>query len=162
MFPKRERVRERDFPIRSCARAWTSVILARKSGSRRHSITGFSENVAVAEICYQRLEVLSFCDRQGEGLTFFNENNHANSSGEKKRTRQNKTKTKESKMKLFSGVYIFWEYAKEIDRSLISPSRSSSYSNLKIPSNCLMINVFCTYLSTFKSYICCGSILSLV
>ena len=33
---------------------------------------------------------------------FFNENNYANSSGEK-----NKTKTKESKMKLFSGVHIF-------------------------------------------------------
>jgi len=60
--------------------------LAGKSGSRRHSITGFSENVAVAEICYQRLAVLSSCDRPGEGLTFFNENNHANSSGEKRKT----------------------------------------------------------------------------
>ena len=35
---------------------------------------------------------------------FFNEINHAKSSGEKNKT---KTKTKESKMKLFSGVYIF-------------------------------------------------------
>ena len=67
---------------------------------------------------------------------FFNGNNYANSSGEK-----NKTKTKESKMKLFSGVHIFWQYAKEIDRSLISSSRSS-HSNLKIPSNCLMIHLF--------------------
>ena len=80
---------------------------------------------------------------------FFNENNHANSSGEKTKT---KTKTKESKIKLFSGVYIFGEYAKEIDRSLISSSRSS-HSNLKILSNCLMFNVFCLYLSTFKSYV---------
>jgi len=37
-------------------------------------ITGFSEKVAVAEnrICNQRLEVLSFCERPGEGLTSFN------------------------------------------------------------------------------------------
>ena len=90
---------------------------------------------------------------------FFNENNHANSAGVKTKKKKRK---KESKMKLFSGVYMFREYAKEIDRGLISSSRSSSYSNLKIPSNCLMINVFCTYLFTFKSYICCGSILSLV
>ena len=46
------------------ARAWTSVILAGKRGSRRHSTTGFSENVEVAEsveeTSYQMLEVFSF------------------------------------------------------------------------------------------------------
>ena len=37
------------FSIPSSARAWTSVILAGKRGSRRHSTTSFSENVVVAE-----------------------------------------------------------------------------------------------------------------
>ena len=116
--------------------------------NHRHSIFSLSENVAVAEICYQRWDVLSFCDRPGEGLASFS----IKITMQTLLVKKTKTKTKESKMKLFSGVYIFWEYAKEIDRSLISSSRSS-HSNLKIPSNCLMINVFCLYLSTFKSYI---------
>ena len=35
-----------------------------KSDSRVHSTTRFSENVMEAEISYQMLEVLSFCDRE--------------------------------------------------------------------------------------------------
>ena len=42
----------------------TSVILAGKRGSRRHSTTSFSENVEVEETSYQMLEVLSFSDRE--------------------------------------------------------------------------------------------------
>ena len=49
----------------SSARARTSVILAGKRGSRRHSTTSLSENVELAERSYQMLEVLSFCDRKG-------------------------------------------------------------------------------------------------
>ena len=52
------------FSILSIARAWTSVILAGKRGSRRHSTASFSENVEVAKTSYQMLEVLSFCDRE--------------------------------------------------------------------------------------------------
>ena len=52
------------FSVLSSARAWTSVILAGKRGSRRHSTRSFSENVEVAETSYQMLEVLSFCDRK--------------------------------------------------------------------------------------------------
>ena len=37
------------FPILSSAHAWTSVILAGKRDSYRHSTTNFSENVVVAE-----------------------------------------------------------------------------------------------------------------
>ena len=48
----------------SSARPWTSVILAGKRGSRRHSTTSLSKNVEVAETSYQMLEVLSFCDRE--------------------------------------------------------------------------------------------------
>ena len=44
--------------------AWTSVILAGKRGSRRHSTSSLSENVVVAETGYQMLEVWSFCDRK--------------------------------------------------------------------------------------------------
>ena len=50
--------------ILTSARVWTSVILAGKRGSRRHSTTSFSENVEVAETRYQMLVVLSFCDRE--------------------------------------------------------------------------------------------------
>ena len=50
------------FSILSSARAKTSVILAGKRGSRRHSTTSLSENVELAETSYQ---VLSFCDREG-------------------------------------------------------------------------------------------------
>ena len=41
------------FSILSIARAWTSVILAGKRDSRRHSTTSFSENVVVAGTSYQ-------------------------------------------------------------------------------------------------------------
>ena len=47
--------------MKSSARAWTSVILAGKRVSHRHSTTNFSENVVVAETSYKVLEVLSFC-----------------------------------------------------------------------------------------------------
>ena len=47
---------------REPASFWLEKIVA----VRCHSITGLSENVAVAEICYQRLKVLSFCDRLGD------------------------------------------------------------------------------------------------
>ena len=52
------------FSILSSARARTSVILAGKRGSRRHSTTSFRENVVAAETSYQMLEVLPFCDRE--------------------------------------------------------------------------------------------------
>ena len=35
-----------------------------KRDNRRHSITSLSENVVVAEISYQMLQDLSFCDRE--------------------------------------------------------------------------------------------------
>ena len=53
------------FSILSSARVRTSVILAGKRCSRRHSTTSLSENVELAETSYQMLEVLSFCDREG-------------------------------------------------------------------------------------------------
>ena len=43
--------------ILSSDRAWTSVVLAGKRGSRRHSTRSFSENVVVAGTSYQILEV---------------------------------------------------------------------------------------------------------
>ena len=49
------------FSILSSALSKTSVILAGKRGSRRHSTTSFSENVVVAGTSYQMLGVLSFC-----------------------------------------------------------------------------------------------------
>ena len=45
------------FSVLSSALAWTSVILAGKRDSRRHSTTSFSENVIVAGTIYQILEV---------------------------------------------------------------------------------------------------------
>ena len=39
-------------------------ILAGKLSIRRHSTTSFTENVVMAEMSYQMLEVLSFCDRE--------------------------------------------------------------------------------------------------
>ena len=39
-------------------------MLVGKRDSRRHSTTGFSENVVVAGTSYQLLEVLSFCYRE--------------------------------------------------------------------------------------------------
>ena len=53
------------FSVLSSAFAWASVILAGKRDSLRHSTTSFSENVVVAGICHQILEVWSFCDREG-------------------------------------------------------------------------------------------------
>ena len=52
------------FSLVSSARAWASVILAGKRGSRRHSTTSFSENVVVTETSYQMLEVKAFCNRE--------------------------------------------------------------------------------------------------
>ena len=52
----------RFFLIRNSARAWTSVILAGKRYSCRHSTTSLTENVVMAETSHQMLEVLSFCD----------------------------------------------------------------------------------------------------
>ena len=52
------------FSILSSARARTSVILAGKPGSGRHSTTSRRENVEVAVTRYQMLKVLSFCDRE--------------------------------------------------------------------------------------------------
>ena len=52
------------YSIRSTICAWTNVILSGKRDSRRHSTMSLSENVVVAETSYQKLEVLSFCDRQ--------------------------------------------------------------------------------------------------
>ena len=50
------------FTMLNSTRGWTSVILAGKRDSRRHSTTSFSENVVMAETNYQMLEeVLSFC-----------------------------------------------------------------------------------------------------
>ena len=63
------------------ARAWTSVILAGKRGSRRHSTTSLSENVEVAETSSRGIEVLSFCDRE-RALTSFTKGNSANFSSE--------------------------------------------------------------------------------
>ena len=48
----------------SSVRALTSVILAGKRGSRRHSTTSFRANVVVEKTRYQILKVLSFCDRE--------------------------------------------------------------------------------------------------
>ena len=64
-------------------RAWASVILAVKHGSRRHT-TGFSENVVVTETSYL-LEVLSL-DAIERGIlkTSSNKNTRVNFSGEKK------------------------------------------------------------------------------
>ena len=69
----------------------TSVILAGKRGSRRHSTTSFSENVEVAETRYQMLEVLP-PSLKVTVLTFL---------------------VKNGKMKL-SWESIFWEYAKNL------------------------------------------------
>ena len=54
----------RDFLNGKKCVAWANIILAGKRDSRGHSTTRFSENVMEAEISYQMLEVLSFCDRE--------------------------------------------------------------------------------------------------
>ena len=69
-------------------RALTSVILAGKRYSRRHSTTDF----------------IIFCLE--EGLTSFNKNNRANFCGEKKKKKRNN--------KAFWGDDIFWEYSKKL------------------------------------------------
>jgi len=61
---RRGRPQGRDFVNGKKCVAWANIILARKSDSRGHSTTRFSENVMEAEISYQMLEVLSFCDRE--------------------------------------------------------------------------------------------------
>ena len=48
----------------SSVRAWNSVILAGKRGSRRRSPSSFSVNIVVAETSYQMLEILSCCYRE--------------------------------------------------------------------------------------------------
>ena len=55
---------EEIFLILRSARACTSVSLAEKRDSCRHSTIGYSENVVVAETSYQVLEPLSLCDRE--------------------------------------------------------------------------------------------------
>ena len=85
----------------SSAHPWTSVILAGKRGSRRHSTTSFTKNVQVAETSYQMLVVLSFCDRKRVWppslkvtvLTLL---------------------VKNGKMKL-SGESVFWQYAIKLE-----------------------------------------------
>ena len=53
------------FSVLSSALAWTNVILAGKSDSRRDSTTTINENVVVVGASYQILEVSSsFCDRE--------------------------------------------------------------------------------------------------
>ena len=53
-----------NFSILISVRAWTSVTLAGKRYSHRHSTTSFSQNVVVLEASYQMLEVLLFCDQE--------------------------------------------------------------------------------------------------
>ena len=47
------------FSILSSAHARTGVILAGKCDSHRHSTTGFSENVEVAETSYRKIPKIS-------------------------------------------------------------------------------------------------------
>ena len=80
----------------SIAPAWTSVILAGKSNSRRHSSSSFFENVVVAgnggnKLSNVRIFIILL---SGEGLTAFTINNRTNVFDEK------------SKMNL-SGVSFF-------------------------------------------------------
>ena len=56
-----------------------------KRDSRRHSTTYFGQNVVVEETSYQMFEVLSFYAWK-RALPFFNKNNHANFSREKKKS----------------------------------------------------------------------------
>ena len=59
------RSRAEIFPILSGARVWTSVILAGKRDSQRHSTASFSD-VFVTGASSQMLAVLSFSDRERE------------------------------------------------------------------------------------------------
>ena len=56
------------FSIVSSARAWGSVILAGKLGSRRQSTRSFSGSVVVAGTSYQMLEVLALAIGRGLNL----------------------------------------------------------------------------------------------
>ena len=56
----------------SSARAWTSVILAAKRDSRRHSTTSFTENVVVTKTSYQMLEAKFYYFPSGKGLNSLN------------------------------------------------------------------------------------------
>ena len=57
----------------SIAHARNSVILAGKRGSRRHSTTGFSENVVVAGTSYQlKDEFYHFATGRGLKLQYIN------------------------------------------------------------------------------------------
>ena len=73
--------------ILSIPRTWTRVILVEKSNSRRHSTTGFGENLSVAETSYQILEgnrSFIIWDRNRAFKTSFNKNNHDGISGKNK------------------------------------------------------------------------------
>ena len=52
------------FHVLSSGRARTSVILAGKCDSHRHSTTRFSGNIVLAKTSYQMLGILSFSDRE--------------------------------------------------------------------------------------------------
>ena len=56
----------------SSARTLTSVILAGKRDSRRHSTTNFAENVVVTKTSYQMLEAKFYYFRLEEGLNSLN------------------------------------------------------------------------------------------
>ena len=72
------------FSILGIAHAWTSVILAGKSDSRRHSTTSFSKNVVVGG--NKLSDVRSFnILLSGEGLTSFSIYNRTNFFGEQKK-----------------------------------------------------------------------------
>ena len=60
----------------------TSVILAGKRGSRRHSTTSFSENVETGENKISNVRSFIIL-RSGEGVTSFTKGNSANFSTEK-------------------------------------------------------------------------------
>ena len=62
------------------ARALTSVILAGKRDSRRHSTTSFAENVVLTKTSYQMLEGKLYYFRSGEPSM----SNSVNFSGESK------------------------------------------------------------------------------
>ena len=73
------------FSIVSSARAWGSVILKGKRGSRRQSTTrGRSGGNKLSDV---RSFIILLSE---EGLTFFNNDNSTNFSGEKKSTKREK------------------------------------------------------------------------
>ena len=60
----------------------------------------------MAEICYQRKEVLSFCDRPGEGLAIsLMEITMQTLLVKKQKKKQNKNKRKQNEV-VFRGVYF--------------------------------------------------------